>query len=170
MKTSIIALSIALLTASGSFAQQVSAGAEAASAVEMQGQIGEMLFAQARTEAQVIAALELQGYEISDTRRSLLGRVIITAQNDIHVREIVMSRATGEILSDQVVDLMASVRARTNGATTANDESGSASTGTSVGSRVDLNVSVGRDNEDENNRAGSVSIGGAGGISIGLGN
>lgn len=170
MKTSIIALSIALVTATGSFAQEVSTGAGAASAAETQGQIGEMLFAQARTEAQVIAALELQGYEISDTRRSLLGRVIITAQNDVHVREIVMSRATGEILSDQVVDLMANTDAQTSGTTTADTETGSASTGTSVSSRVDLNVSVGRDNDDEDTSAGGVSIGGASGVSIGLGN
>ena len=62
-----------------------------------------IMIAQARTEADLIAALELQGYQIDSVRRTLLGRVVIKARNDTNIREIVMSRSRGDVLSDQIV-------------------------------------------------------------------
>lgn len=58
--------------------------------------------AQARNSADVVAQLEAQGYIITAMRQTLLGRIQIEARTDTTEREIIMSRATGEILSDQV--------------------------------------------------------------------
>ena len=51
----------------------------------------------------VIDALDRAGYNILSVGTTLLNRVRIRARNDQHVREIVVSRATGEILRDAVV-------------------------------------------------------------------
>lgn len=170
MKTSIIALSIATISATGALAQNATSEVGAEAAAEVQAQSGEILFAQARTEAQVVAALELQGYEISAIRHSLLGRVVVTAQNQVHVRQVVMSRGTGEILSDQIVDLIAGADAQTSGTAAAGADGGSTSTGATVGLGVDLGVSAGSNEEDEGGGSTGASVGGSGGVSIGLGN
>lgn len=167
MKTSITALSMALLSATGAFAQQASGDVNATAAQQTKGELVEMLLAQARTEEQLIAALELQGYTISEMRRSLLGRAIITAENGMHVREVVMSRATGEILSDQITAILgdagASAAAEGNAEATSNNGLGAAGVG------VDVGVSA----NGQADAAGSgVSVGGNGGasVSIGIGN
>jgi len=58
--------------------------------------------AQNRTSQDVVAALEYEGYLIDTISRTLLGRIQIKASNTIHERRIVMSRTTGEILSDTI--------------------------------------------------------------------
>ncbi|MFN3663398.1 hypothetical protein [Yoonia sp.] len=55
---------------------------------------------QARTLDDVIVQLESAGFSIDDIGRTFLGRIRITASNQTMIREIVMSRATGEIMSD----------------------------------------------------------------------
>ena len=55
---------------------------------------------QARTLDDVITQLESAGFSIDDIGRTFLGRIRITASNQTMIREIVMSRATGEIMSD----------------------------------------------------------------------
>jgi hypothetical protein len=164
MKTSIYVLAIALMTASPVFAQDADTKADEA-AVE-QTEMGNVLMVQARTETQVIAALELQGYEVLDTRRSLLGRIIITAQNDAHVREIVMRRLTGQILSDLIVDDVAAASAEAQNETrTENDSDGS---GADVSVGVDSSVSIQSDDGDDRDNGG-VSVSSGGGVSIGIG-
>lgn len=51
----------------------------------------------------VIANLEGTGYQIVDMRSTFLGRIKLRARNAIHMREIVVSRSTGEILSDVII-------------------------------------------------------------------
>lgn len=51
----------------------------------------------------VIEALDDAGYRILSVGTTLLNRVRIRASNDRHVREIVVSRSTGEILRDAVL-------------------------------------------------------------------
>ncbi|PQO24835.1 hypothetical protein C2I36_00460 [Rhodobacteraceae bacterium WD3A24] len=143
----------------------------------MNTEFGAALMAQARTEAQVTAALELQGYQIDDIRRSLLGRVIIKAHNEVHVREIVMSRSNGEILSDQIIDTVAtsSGSAQADGGA----EGSEADSGINLSVDTDTSVNVGGDaggdadddggDADDDGGAG-VSVGGSGGVSVGIGN
>lgn len=51
----------------------------------------------------IITALSRVGYEIVSTDVTLLNRVRIRAENDNHLREIVVSRASGRVLRDVVV-------------------------------------------------------------------
>jgi hypothetical protein len=165
MKTSFYVLAIALMTATPVFAQDADTKADEA-AVE-QTEMGNVLMVQARTETQVIAALELQGYEVLDTRRSLLGRIIITAQNDAHVREIVMRRLTGQILSDLIVDDVAAASAEAQNEIRAESDSDESGADVSVG--VGTSVSVQSDDDDDRDNGG-VSVSSGGGVSIGIGN
>ena len=64
---------------------------------------GSYQVAQNRTSEDVVAALEYEGYLIDQISRTLLGRIQITATNDVHLRRVVVSRTTGEILSDVIV-------------------------------------------------------------------
>lgn len=61
--------------------------------------------AQNRDAIDVIADLELQGYQIETVGRTLLGRTRVVARNSFHTREVVLSTSTGEILSDTLVDV-----------------------------------------------------------------
>ncbi|WP_457935419.1 hypothetical protein [Mesorhizobium sp. 10J20-29] len=63
------------------------------------------LVAQQQSYLDVMANLEAAGYVIDSTKTTFLGRVQITAHNRQHQREIVVSRATGEIKSDVITEL-----------------------------------------------------------------
>lgn len=52
----------------------------------------------------VIEALEAGGYAVLSVREMLLNRVRIRARNALHLREIVISRASGSILRDVVLE------------------------------------------------------------------
>ena len=52
----------------------------------------------------VIEALEASGYAVLSVRETLLNRVRIRARNALHLREIVISRASGSILRDVVLE------------------------------------------------------------------
>lgn len=53
----------------------------------------------------VIERIETQGYTVDDVRRTWLGRIVITARNDSHLREIVLNRRSGEVLRDALFPL-----------------------------------------------------------------
>lgn len=55
----------------------------------------------------VIEALEANGYVLLSVRETLLNRVRIRARNALHLREIVISRASGSILRDVVLETYA---------------------------------------------------------------
>ena len=57
---------------------------------------------QSRTLEDVIFQLQTAGYEVEDITRTFLGRLRVVAKIDGTRREIIMSRSTGEILSDTV--------------------------------------------------------------------
>lgn len=63
--------------------------------------------AQNRDHNDVINGLQATDYAIEDVSTTLLGRTKITANNGIHRREVVVSRSTGEILSDVLMDIPA---------------------------------------------------------------
>lgn len=49
----------------------------------------------------LVDQLETEGYGIVEVRRSWLGRIVILADRDGLLREIVLNRATGAVLSDR---------------------------------------------------------------------
>lgn len=51
----------------------------------------------------VISALKQSGYTVLKVERTLLGRVRILAKNHEHLREMVVSRTTGEVKRDVIV-------------------------------------------------------------------
>lgn len=53
---------------------------------------------------QVIDALTVNGYQIVSVTDTMLNRVKIRARNASHLREIVVSRATGQVLRDALVE------------------------------------------------------------------
>ncbi len=61
--------------------------------------------AQSRDYNDVVSGLQATDYMIEDVTTTLLGRTLITANNGTQRREVVVSRSTGEILSDVVMDL-----------------------------------------------------------------
>lgn len=48
----------------------------------------------------VLRALEDQGYRILSVQETMLNRILIRADNPLHLREIIVSRANGQILRD----------------------------------------------------------------------
>jgi lipoprotein-anchoring transpeptidase ErfK/SrfK len=121
------------MLATPALAQQANVGANADSSTNIQ-------IAQ-NAHVDVIASLEASGYQILDTKTTLLGRIHIYAQNDVHVREVVISRWTGEVKYDLIVETFADAKAK----------------GTA---KVAGETTAPADDEDENNNSGlSVSIG-----------
>lgn len=51
----------------------------------------------------VATQLAEQGFEVVETGRTLLGRVRIVAERDGQVREVVVSRSTGEVMRDAMI-------------------------------------------------------------------
>lgn len=63
-----------------------------------------VLMAQQQSYLDVMANLEAAGYVVDSTKTTFLGRVQITAHNLQHRRQVVVSRATGEIKSDIITE------------------------------------------------------------------
>jgi hypothetical protein len=100
--------------------------------------------------AVVLSALEQNGYRVVEMKTTFLGRQKILAKNRLHMREVVVSRSTGEIKSDRIIAIFA------------NDKRGGSNTNGAVAS-VGVSVGVG-------GVGGGVSAGvsaGTGGVSAG---
>jgi len=94
------------LLAAAVFAGALAAGP--ATAAPLSGlpldEVHDALHTRGRTDfLAIIAALSDAGYEILSTDVTLLNRVRIRADNGSHLREIVVSRASGRVLRDVVV-------------------------------------------------------------------
>lgn len=98
LKALAMATGISLVAAGGVLAQ--TAGVQGGADAQSQGSADTR---HASAGIQVQASLEAQGYIIVETRRTLLGRLMIRAENDVHVREIVVHTHTGEIVRDAVI-------------------------------------------------------------------
>ncbi|MEP5759438.1 MAG: hypothetical protein ABJ327_09110, partial [Litoreibacter sp.] len=61
-------------------------------------------FAQTSVADDVVTQLQADGYTVTDVRKSWLGRIVVTANSDTNLREVVLNRTSGEILRDQVFD------------------------------------------------------------------
>lgn len=55
----------------------------------------------------VIDMLESTGYRVVDMKSTLLGRLKVRARNRQHMRELVISRSTGEVMSDRIIRVYA---------------------------------------------------------------
>lgn len=155
-------------------------------------EIGQTGLAQSRTYVDVLASLEASGYSVDRVKSTFLSRVKITAQNAVHVREVVVSRSTGEIVSDQVVQVLGGLQdggraasllgqvssavAGTVGPVGGAGGSGSAidlgaSSAVNVTGRTDLSIGLGSDRGASVGAAGSAAadIGVGGGADIGVG-
>jgi hypothetical protein len=83
-------------------------GAPAASIAQdtdLSGLAGSYRLAQNRDYNDVVNGLTATNYEIEEIGTTLLGRTRILANNGLHRREVVVSRTTGEVLSDMVLDM-----------------------------------------------------------------
>jgi len=94
------------------------------------------LFAQVvMSPSEVATELTARGYVITEQRRTLLGRILLTAENDVHVRELVIHPNTGEVLRDMVL------RVKTTGEANADARAPAAREGED-GSRPGLGLGV----------------------------
>ena len=56
----------------------------------------------------VVSRLQTEGYAVTEVSRTWLGRILITATTEGHLREIVLNRTTGEVLRDRLFPLRSS--------------------------------------------------------------
>ncbi|SLN42754.1 hypothetical protein TRL7639_02207 [Falsiruegeria litorea R37] len=56
----------------------------------------------------MVSRLQTEGYTVTEVSRTWLGRILITATTEGHLREIVLNRTTGEILRDRLFPLRSS--------------------------------------------------------------
>lgn len=138
-------------------AQQASANANAQAQVQTQFSLQSMVEYAGEKAAEVIAQLQAAGYQVVDVSKTLLGRIKVTVQNEVHTREIFISRATGEIKQDVVVE-------------TGRENAGDG-TARESGATVRTQINIGGSANASGNGGGASAGGSAGvGISIGLGN
>lgn len=110
--------------------------------------------------AAMIAEMEAQGYEVTDMSRTFLGRIKVTMQNDVHMRNMFFSRTTGELKQDITMPMnMGTGQGGMNGMMGSSSGSGSQS-GMSGNASGGMGGSGGA-----SNMGGSVSIGGS--VSVG---
>lgn len=137
-----------------------------ASATAQTAASGSFEVAQNRTYLDVVAALEAEGYQIRDVSKTWLGRIKIVATSKVNLREVIVSRTTGEILSDVIVDVYAKADAEgdanVDGIVTV-DQGASTGTNAGVDATVDADVKL------KLNGVG-ITGSGSGGITLGLGN
>jgi hypothetical protein len=119
---------------------------------------GSFEVAQNRTYLDVVTSLKAEGYEITDVSKTWLGRIKIVATSKANLREVIVSRTTGEVLSDVIVDVYAKA-----------DGKGDVNAG--VTGTLDQGASAGTDADVKLKLDGvGISGSGSGGISLGLGN
>ena len=106
--------------------------------------------------AAMIAEMEAQGYEVTDMSRTFLGRIKVTMQNDVHMRNMFFSRTTGELKQDITMPMnMGTGQGGMNGMMGSSSGSGSQS-------GMSGNASGGMGGSgNASNMGGSVSIGGS---------
>jgi hypothetical protein len=129
-----------------------------------------------QTYGDVIMQLQNGGYRIEEVKRTFLGRIRILARNKVHLREVIVSRSTGEVKRDVVIEVMASGNdgqgsssspnsGSSGGATSGGSSSGGSSGDGSSGSSSGANASVsgGGFNAGASVGGGGVDVGVSGG-------
>jgi hypothetical protein len=108
--------------------------------------------------AEMVVALQDAGYQVTDMSRTFLGRTKITVQNEIHMREIVLGRRTGEVKRDAIIE---------PNVQQASERSSEDRASTNVQSQTSIGASV---NGNDGNTGVSVGSSAGASVSIGLGN
>ncbi|QDC09682.1 hypothetical protein FHY55_10685 [Oceanicola sp. D3] len=165
---------VAIICTGFALAMSVSASGPAhAAASGLRDAPTERVYMARQNYTDVIAVLERNGYRVVSMSSTMLGRVKILAQNKVHLREIVVSRSTGEIKHDVILKVFKTRREdkktgkRIRGAVNAPaNGGGGGNTGGSTGGSTGGGISVGVGNEN----GGGVSVDvDSGGISVGVG-
>lgn len=147
-------------------AAQGSAEASAAGGVQ-----AEALLIAATGQDEILAALQAQGFTVTEVGRTLLGRIRIEATSELGVRELIVHRGTGEILRDVLFagSARAGAAASAEARSTASDATGAtgARTNASVGGSSSGSSTAGGGSTTSGGASASVDIGG--GASIGGG-
>lgn len=130
----------------------------------------EQLYQARQDYTDVVRMLERNGYLIVKMTSTMLGRVKITASNRAHLREVVVSRSTGEIKHDVILQVYTPrhlVKRRSNAEEAANQGLGGGVSlgGGSGGVSVDLGGSSGGVSANVSSGGVSASVGGSGGLS-----
>ncbi|GLQ15859.1 hypothetical protein [Maritalea porphyrae] len=150
-------------------AQDASASANANASAQLTFDVAQ------NSHLDVIAQLEAVGYTILDTKTTLLGRIHIYAQNNVHVREVVVSRWTGEVKYDLIVETFADAET-SNGATAGGEQTAEAegetenenSTSVSGSASSSTSISIGSNSKDDEKDKGGSSASSSGSVSIGV--
>ena len=95
---------------------------------EAPAQEAQVYLANASLQQTISAQLSAQGYQVVEIRRTLLGRVQFIAVRGTAIREVIVSRSTGEILRDVTMEDVGRATVPGN-----NPASGSGSSGSSGG-------------------------------------
>ena len=132
-----------------------------------------------QTYSSVIAQLQNSGYRIVEVKRTFLGRSRILARNNVHFREVIVSRSTGEVKRDVVIQIIAEGtdgggNGSSLGSASSSGGSGSGSSGSgSSGSSSGVNSSGGGGGLNAGASVGGggfnagASVGG-GGVNVGV--
>lgn len=125
-----------------------------------------------RSLQDMVTLLRRSGYTVVEVRRTMLGRLRIRAQNGQHMREIVISRSTGEIKRDAVIEVFGGGGSVGGSGSRSSNSTGGGGTGTESAG-VSASSSGGGASASASSSGASVSVGGAsvsvggGGISVG---
>ncbi len=118
----------------------------------------------AQTYLNVIQTLETNGYQVTGLKTTLLGRMKIRAQNRKHIREVVVSRSTGEVLSDRILRTFAA------GSNETKTQRQNASSGSSSGGGISAGVDAGGVSVGASAGDGGVGVdANVGGVSVSVG-
>ncbi len=158
-------LAAVLLISNPILAQEVDTTATASAAASAAAS-GWIDFAQVQTYLDVVAQLEQRGYAIDSVERTLLGRMMIRARNKVHLRELVVSRHTGEVMHDTIVRVFADGAENTE--TEEPREGEESNGGLNLGVDADVGVSIENGGSDDDSQGGiGVGIGAGGSVTIG---
>lgn len=152
-----LVLTTALSVAAPAVAQKIGQGTDGSYQVAQQ------------SYTDVLVSLERAGYRVLKMQTTFLGRLKILAQNRSHVREVVVSRSTGEIMSDRVVRVLATAGDKKKSQTVSGQEAQTNQGGpiTSLRGTVDGVTSSTDVKGGSANTGGATGSVGGGGISIG---
>lgn len=140
-----LVFALGIVVPTGALAQETTANAEAQAQAQATFDLQAVIDYAGERAAEAVAEFQAAGYRVVDMSRTLLGRIRITLENEMHVRQIVVSRSTGEIMYDAVI--------------ASNEGNG---TSANVQSNTSVNIGIGQSGN-------GGSAGGSVGVSVGVG-
>ena len=127
----------------------------------------EVVVINARDQDEVFAALQAQGFTVTEVGRTFLGRIRITAESEAGTREVVMHQRTGEILRDVMISGFGKAQADTTVGADAQSSGSSDRSVTSNSTSGGGNVSV--SSGGSSTSSGNVTSSGSGSANTSVG-